>query len=110
MHLECGFGVGDIGHDPSDVSQGPTLVPRNIWYIDTLSTITEIQPGRRVIPYPLLFNNLSLQVYCGRDKGMPNGWSFNWESMATKERENLETRCVDSLLVLYVLRRRLNSE
>jgi hypothetical protein len=24
--------------------------------------------------------------YCGRDKGMPNGWSFNWESMATRER------------------------
>jgi len=43
------------------------------------------------------------EVYCGKDKGMPNGWSFNWESMATEERENLETRCVDSLLVLYVL-------
>jgi hypothetical protein len=24
--------------------------------------------------------------YCGRGKGMPNGWSFNWESMATRER------------------------
>lgn len=22
---------------------------------------------------------------------MPNGWSFNWESMATRERESLET-------------------
>jgi hypothetical protein len=21
---------------------------------------------------------------------MPNGWSFNWESMATRERESLE--------------------
>lgn len=61
MHLECGFGVGDIGRDPSDVSQKLTLVPRNIWYIDTLPTITEIQPGKRVIPYPLLFSNLSLR-------------------------------------------------
>jgi hypothetical protein len=34
---------------------------------------------------------------------MPNGWSFNWESMATKERENLETRSVGTLLVVYVL-------
>jgi hypothetical protein len=23
------------------------------------------------------------RTYWGRDKGMPNGWSFNWESMAT---------------------------
>jgi hypothetical protein len=29
---------------------------------------------------------------------MPNGWSFNWESMATRERETLEMRCVESLL------------
>jgi hypothetical protein len=27
---------------------------------------------------------------------MPNGWSFNWE------RESLETRCVESLHVVYV--------
>ena len=37
-----------------------------------------------------------------RDKDMPNGWCFNWESMATRERENLETYCVGSLLVVYV--------
>ena len=24
--------------------------------------------------------------YCGKDKGVPNGWSFNWESMTTRER------------------------
>ena len=24
--------------------------------------------------------------YCGRDKGMPKGWSFSWESMATREK------------------------
>jgi hypothetical protein len=34
--------------------------------------------------------------YRGRDKGMPNGWSFNWE------REGLETRCLGSLLVVYL--------
>jgi hypothetical protein len=33
---------------------------------------------------------------------MPNGWSFNWEGMATREREGLETRCVESLLVIYL--------
>jgi hypothetical protein len=33
---------------------------------------------------------------------MPNGWSFNWESMATREREGLQTRCVESLLVVYL--------
>ena len=26
-------------------------------------------------------------VHCGRDKSMPNGWSFNWASVATRERE-----------------------
>jgi hypothetical protein len=30
---------------------------------------------------------------------MLNGWSLNWESMATRERESLETRCVESLLL-----------
>jgi len=35
--------------------------------------------------------------------GIPKGWSFNWESMITRERENLETRCVESLFVVYVL-------
>src|ERR1700733_2383364 len=38
--------------------------------------------------------------YCEGDKGMPNGWSFNWGSMTTKERAGLETRCVESLLVV----------
>ena len=33
---------------------------------------------------------------------MPNGWSFNRESMATREREGLDTRCVESLLVVYL--------
>jgi len=33
---------------------------------------------------------------------MPYSWSFNWESMAAKEREDLETRCVERLLVVYV--------
>jgi hypothetical protein len=41
--------------------------------------------------------------YCKREKGMPNGWSFDWASMATRERESLETCCVESLLVVYVL-------
>jgi hypothetical protein len=41
-------------------------------------------------------------VCCGRDKSIPNGWSFNWESMATREMESLERRCVASLLVVYV--------
>jgi hypothetical protein len=34
---------------------------------------------------------------------MPNSWSFDWASMATRERESLETCCVESLLVVYVL-------
>jgi hypothetical protein len=33
---------------------------------------------------------------------MPNGWSFNWKGMVTKERECLETRCAESFLVVYV--------
>jgi hypothetical protein len=33
---------------------------------------------------------------------MPNGRSSNWGSMATRKRESLETRCVKSLLVVYV--------
>jgi hypothetical protein len=40
--------------------------------------------------------------YCGRGKGIPNGWSFNWNGMATRERAGLETRCVESLLVVYL--------
>jgi hypothetical protein len=36
----------------------------------------------------------------GRDKGIPNGWSFSWESIATRERESPENRCVESLLVI----------
>jgi hypothetical protein len=36
-------------------------------------------------------------------KVMPNGWSFNWASIAAGGRESLETRCIESLLVrLYV--------
>jgi hypothetical protein len=42
------------------------------------------------------------EVCCGRDKGMLNGCSFNWESMATRERESLEMRCVESLFVIYM--------
>jgi len=33
---------------------------------------------------------------------MPNGWSFNWASTATRERESLQVRCVEDLLVVYV--------
>jgi hypothetical protein len=33
---------------------------------------------------------------------MLNGWSFNWESMATREREGLETRCVERWLVTFI--------
>ena len=40
--------------------------------------------------------------YRGMDKGMPIGWSFNWEGMALREREGLETYCMESLLVVYL--------
>ena len=40
---------------------------------------------------------------CGMDQGIPNGWLFNWASMATRERERLEARWVESLLVVYAL-------
>jgi hypothetical protein len=33
---------------------------------------------------------------------MPNGWPFSWEGMATKEGESPKTRCVGSLLVVYL--------
>ena len=33
---------------------------------------------------------------------MPNGWWFDWESLAMRERAGLETRCVESLLVVYL--------
>jgi len=33
---------------------------------------------------------------------MPNGWSFNRTSTATRERESLETCCLQKLLVVYV--------
>jgi hypothetical protein len=33
---------------------------------------------------------------------MLNGWSFNWESMATREGESLETRYVGSFLMFYL--------
>jgi hypothetical protein len=36
---------------------------------------------------------------------MSNGWSFNWAGMATRERESLEMRCVESLLVVYAVGR-----
>jgi len=45
--------------------------------------------------------------YCRRDKGMSNSWSFNWASMATRERESLERRCVESLLCQQSQRTRL---
>jgi hypothetical protein len=48
-----------------------------------------------------LFDNSDLP-YCGSDKGMPNDWSFNWESIATRERAVPETCCVESLLVVYL--------
>jgi len=39
---------------------------------------------------------------CGKDKGRPKGWLYDWESMATMEMQNLETRLVESSLVVYV--------
>ena len=54
------------------------------------------------VPSPISLH-LGKQVsYRRRDKGMPNGCSFNWESMAMRERKSLETHCVESLLVVYV--------
>jgi hypothetical protein len=41
-------------------------------------------------------------AHCRRDKGMLNGWSFNRESMAGREKGNLETHCMESLLVVFV--------
>ena len=32
------------------------------------------------------------RTYCGRDKGMPKGWSSNWVSIAVGGRASLETR------------------
>jgi hypothetical protein len=40
--------------------------------------------------------------YCRRDEGVPDGWSFNGESMATREMAGLETRWVESLLVVHL--------
>ena len=37
------------------------------------------------------------------DKDMANGWSFNWASMATKGKESLEARRVESVPVVSVL-------
>ena len=34
--------------------------------------------------------------YCGRGKGMLKGWLYDWESVATMERQNPETRWVES--------------
>jgi hypothetical protein len=34
----------------------------------------------------------SSQDYCEGDKGMPKGWLYVWEGMATMGRQNLETR------------------
>jgi hypothetical protein len=31
---------------------------------------------------------------------MPKGWLFNWVSMARRRKQNLETRFVESLLVV----------
>jgi hypothetical protein len=43
------------------------------------------------------------------DQGIPNGWLFNWASMATREMESLEARWVESFLVVYALCVRLLS-
>jgi hypothetical protein len=40
--------------------------------------------------------------YCGRDKGVLKGWLYDWEGIATMERQNSEARWVESLLVLYL--------
>jgi hypothetical protein len=49
-------------------------------------------------------------IYCERDKGMPKGWLYDWEGVATMERQNPETRfcrtlacssiCVSSLSLI----------
>ena len=36
-------------------------------------------------------------------KDLPNGWSFNWASMAMRGRESLEARGVESLPVVYTM-------
>jgi hypothetical protein len=46
---------------------------------------------------------------CGMDQGISNGWSFNWASMAARERESLEARWVESLFIVYALCVRLLS-
>lgn len=35
---------------------------------------------------------------------MLNGWPFDWASMATRDRESLEARGVESLPVVYIPR------
>jgi hypothetical protein len=51
---------------------------------------------------PLGATTLHNALQCGRDKDTPNGWSFNRENTATRERESLETRRMESLLVVYL--------
>jgi hypothetical protein len=43
--------------------------------------------GNRLSEAALQITNEWDLFYYGRDKGMPNSWSFNWESMATGKRE-----------------------
>jgi hypothetical protein len=38
----------------------------------------------------------------GRDKDKPEGWLYDWKSIATMERQNRETRWVESSLVVYL--------
>jgi hypothetical protein len=47
--------------------------------------------------------NISCLVQCGRDKGMPIGWLFSWENMATKAMQEPKRRVVwkACLLAMY---------
>ena len=45
-----------------------------------------VEPGSSTWRHPLSPYN-----YCGRDKGMPNGWSFNWENVASGKAELRDT-------------------
>jgi hypothetical protein len=50
----------------------------------------------------LLLRHVSCRNIVEGIKGMPNGWSFNWESMTTREMESPGMRCVEGLLVVYM--------
>ena len=62
-----------------------------IYIPQSLNNTTDM---RKAIPTFLLYKEwLSIscsekQISCGRGKGMPNGRSFNWEGMATREHVN----------------------